>query len=108
MKKWLQEYKLPLDVVKIACERTVLQTGKASFAYADKILASWKDAGVKSVSDVETLDKAFAAKKAQNAPAEKTAQQPAAKKQNRFINYTQREWDFAELERLEREQREKW
>ena len=108
MKKWLQEYQLPMDVVKIACERTVLQTGKASFAYADKILASWKDAGVKTAGDVETLDKAFAAKKAQNTPAEKTTQQAVPKTQNRFINYTQREWDFAELERLEREQREKW
>lgn len=32
----------------------------------------------------------------------------SAQKKNRFINYTQSEWDFAELERLEREQREKW
>ena len=107
MKKWLQEYKLPMDVVKMACERTVLQTGKASFAYADKILASWKDVGVKTVADVEAQDKAFAAKKAQNTPAEKPAVQTTPK-QNRFINYTQSEWDFAELERLEREQREKW
>lgn len=109
MKKWLQEYQLPMDVVKLACERTVLQTGKASFAYADKILASWKGAGVKTFADVEEQDKAFAAKKAQNAPAEKPAAQAVPKqKQNRFINYTQSEWDFAELERLEREQREKW
>ncbi|MBR5590701.1 MAG: DnaD domain protein, partial [Anaerotignum sp.] len=107
MKKWLQEYQLPMDVVKMACERTVLQTGKASFAYADKILASWKDVGVKTVADVEAQDKAFAAKKAQNAPAEKPAVQTTPK-QNRFINYTQSEWDFAELERLEREHREKW
>ena len=107
MKKWLQEYKLPMDVVKMACERTVLQTGKASFAYADKILASWKDVGVKTVADVEAQDKAFAAKKAQNTPAEKPAVQTTPK-QNRFINYTQSEWDFAELERLEREHREKW
>lgn len=109
MKKWLQDYKLPMDVVQMACERTVMQTGKASFAYADKILASWKTAGVKSVADVEGLDKAFAAKKAQSAPTEPPAVQTNAKpKQNRFINYTQSEWDFAELERLEREQREKW
>ena len=107
MKKWLQEYQLPMDVVKMACERTVLQTGKASFAYADKILASWKDVGVKTVADVEAQDKAFAAKKAQNTPAEKPAVQTTSK-QNRFINYTQSEWDFAELERLEREHREKW
>lgn len=109
MKKWLQDYKLPMDVMKMACERTVMKTGNASFAYADKILQSWKAAGVKSVADVEEQDKAFAAKKAQNAPAEKPAPQANPKqKQNRFINYTQSEWDFAELERLEREQREKW
>ena len=108
MKKWLQEYKLPMEVVKIACERTVLQTGKASFAYADKIMENWKANGVKTLQDVESLDKAFAAKKSQNTPAEKPVVQTAPKKQNRFINYTQSEWDFAELERLEREQREKW
>jgi DNA replication protein DnaD len=92
-------------VVQLACERTVMQTGKASFAYADKILESWKTAGVKSTADVAELDQAFAAKK--NQAEQKPAQQTAPKKQNRFINYTQREWDFAELERLEREQREK-
>ena len=108
MKTWLQEYKLPLDVVKMACERTVMQTGKAAFAYAEKILKNWKDAGVKSAEDVAALDQAFAAKKAQNAPTEQPAAQAAPRKQNRFINYTQSEWDFAELERLEREQREKW
>ena len=107
MKKWLKEYHLPIDVVKLACERTVLQTGKAAFPYADSILRQWKDPGVKQAADVVKLDQAFAAKKSQ------TVQKPAQKetpksKQNRFINYTQSEWDFAELERLEREQREKW
>ena len=89
MKKWLQ--------------------GKASFAYADRILENWKKAGVSSVADVQAQDAAFAAKKAQNTPTVQTAEKPQrAQKQNRFINYTQSEWDFAELERLEREQREKW
>lgn len=63
MKKWLQEYKLPLDVVKLACERTVMQTGKASFAYADRILENWKKAGVSAVADVQAQDAAFAAEK---------------------------------------------
>lgn len=110
MKKWLKEYKLPIELIKMACERTVLQTGKASFPYADSILRQWRDAGVKDGTGVAELDKAFAAKKSQNHQA---GQKPAKKeppkpKQNRFINYTQSEWDFAELERLEREQREKW
>ena len=109
MKKWLREYRLPMDVIRLACERTVLQTGKVAFAYADRILENWKRAGVVSVADVEAQDAAFAAKKAQTAqPAEKPPQQKGAPKKNRFINYTQSEWDFAELERLEREQREKW
>ena len=110
MKKWLKEYKLPIELIKMACERTVLQTGKASFPYADSILRQWRDAGVKDGTGVAELDKAFAAKKSQNHQAgQKPAQkEPPKPKQNRFINYTQSEWDFAELERLEREQREKW
>ncbi len=110
MKKWLQEYRLPPDVVKLACERTVLQTGKASFAYADRILENWKKAGVSSKADVEAADRAFAAQKTQHTPPAPTAEQPPSRKKNRnrFINYTQSDWDFAELERLEREQREKW
>lgn len=107
MKKWLRSYKLPLEVIKMACERTVLQTGRASFPYADSILRQWRDAGVKDAADVAKLDQAFAARKAQNPPrAQSRKEQPKPK--NRFINYTQSEWDFAELERLEREQREKW
>ena len=110
MKKWLKAYKLPMDLIKMACERTVLQTGKASFPYADSILRQWRDAGVQDAAGVAELDQAFAAKKNRSQQAgQKPGQKEQPKpKQNRFINYTQSEWDFAELERLEREQREKW
>lgn len=109
MKKWLREYGLPLELVQTACERTVLQTGKPSFPYADSILRQWRDAGVKTAEDIAALDEAFAAKKAGNAqkPAEAPSRKKNAPKQNKFINYTQSQWDFAEIERLEREQREK-
>jgi len=106
MKKWLNEYELPLDVIKLACERTVMQTGKVSFAYADSVLRKWKDAGVKTVVDIESLDRAFAAKKSIKASEPKPT--TAAPKQNRFINYTQRQWDFEKLEKLQREERDKW
>lgn len=106
MKKWLREYEISIDVIKMACERTVMQTGKVSFAYADSILRKWKDAGVKTPADIETLDRAFAAKKTVK-PGEPKAvtTQP---KQNRFINYPQRQWDFEKLEKLQREERDKW
>ena len=107
MKKWIQEYALSVDVIKLACERTVMQTGKVSFAYADSILKKWKDAGVKAPADIEALDRAFAAKK-----TVRTSEQPKAvtaqPKQNRFINYPQRQWDFDKLEQLQREERDKW
>lgn len=108
IKKWLQEYRLPLDVVLTACERTVLKTGGVSFAYADRILSDWKKAGVKNKADIAKLDDAFAAKKAQQkaqTQIQKTAPTP---KQNRFINYTQRDWDYAELERLEQQKQNEW
>lgn len=110
MKKWLREYGLPLELVLSACERTVLQTGKPSFPYADSILRKWRDAGVKTEADIAALDEAFAAKKAANEPrtANGDTQKKPAPKKNKFINYTQSEWDFAEIERLEREQRKKW
>lgn len=109
MKKWLKEYGLPLELVQEACERTVLQTGKPSFPYADSILRKWRDAGAKTAADIAALDEAFAAKKAADTqkPAGETPRKKPAPKQNKFINYTQSEWDFAEIERLEREQREK-
>lgn len=106
MKKWLNEYELPLDVVKLACERTVMQTGKVSFAYADSILRKWKDAGVKTVENIEILDRAFAAKKSVKVAEPKPM--ATSPKQNRFINYTQRQWDFEKLEKLQREERDKW
>ncbi|MDO4530547.1 MAG: DnaD domain protein [Bacillota bacterium] len=106
MKKWLSTYGLSLEVIGNACERTVMRTGRVSFEYADKILTDWKQAGVQSLEDVAALDQAYAARKEQKPAAKKQPEQN--KKQNRFINYTQSQWDFEELERLERELREKW
>ncbi len=110
MKRWLTEYEMPLDVIKMACERTILQTGTISYPYAESILVAWQKEKVKSREDVERLDATFAAakqaKKAQKeGNVQKAVQAPKAVKQNRFVNYEQRNWDFQELERLEREKR---
>ena len=105
LKEWQKDF--PTEIICEACSRTVMQTGKASFPYANKILSDWKSAGVATLADIERLDAAYAAKK-----GEKTSQPVPArqeeKNQNRFINYDQRDWDFAELERLESERRKEW
>lgn len=106
IKKWVWDYKLPIEIIKIACERTVANTGKVVFEYANSILESWHKANVKTAEDIAKLDEAFEANKV--AKIQQTSVQPIQKeapkpKQNRFINYTQSDWDFAELERLQRE-----
>ena len=57
MDRWLGEYALPMDVILLACRRTILQTGKARLPYTDSILKSWSRYQVSSVEDVEKLDK---------------------------------------------------
>ena len=109
IKKWLTEYHFTMEMILIACEKTILQTGNASFHYANKILKDWHSNNIKTPEDVENSDKNFHAAKQNNKQNKKELppQQNRAIKQNRFVNYEQRQWDFKELERLERERLEK-
>lgn len=71
VEKW---FSLGLDekLIFLACERAVENTGKVSFAYADKILVSWKTKGITTVkAAVEDLG-AGAARR--GAPQNKSAQ----------------------------------
>lgn len=114
VKTWLTEYQMPLEVAAIACEKTVIQTGKVSFPYAETILSKWNEVGIRTIEAVEQQEKQFQeAGKAKKAQKEAAAQQrnviskPSPVKQSRFVNFEQREWDFDELERLESEKRKK-
>ncbi len=82
------------------------------FKYADTILKDWYDKNIKTIEDVEISDKNFQSSKKQNQNIKsKTTHSKQCKntsvKQNRFVNYKQREWDFEELERLARERLKK-
>lgn len=53
-------------VLCLACERAVDNTGKPSFAYADKIIMSWQEKGIRSVQQaVQELKSGSGAKKRQ-------------------------------------------
>ena len=101
MKKWVEEMKMPLELIEFACEKTVMNTGKASFGYADKILSDWKNKNFATVEDVKKAEMEYA----QGKTEEKQAK-PVQKK-NAFLNYEQRTYDFDELKRLEREKNRK-
>lgn len=57
-------------LIALACEKTLENTGKVSFAYADKILAAWKSKGISTVR--EAIDDSAAAKR--SIPQNRSAQ----------------------------------
>lgn len=56
IEKWRKQYGFSMPVIAEACGRTVANTGKPSFEYADRILTSWYEGNVKSFKDIEKLD----------------------------------------------------
>ena len=96
MDTWLKTYGFSLAVIQEACTRTVLQTGQASFQYADKILEGWKKKQVKSLEDIQALDAEYKKRKQEK----KQAKAPAAPTSgNKFNNFQQREYNFDEYEK---------
>ncbi|MBQ5390527.1 MAG: DnaD domain protein [Clostridia bacterium] len=49
---WFDTYGFSDDVIRLAYEKTVKQIGKASVGYANTILKSWYEEGVKTAADV--------------------------------------------------------
>ena len=54
--RWMKDYGFTTDIILEACARTINQTGKPSFQYADGILGAWHKNGVLSFSDIQEMD----------------------------------------------------
>ncbi|MBR2764821.1 MAG: DnaD domain protein [Blautia sp.] len=100
MDVWLGEYGFSMEVIREACSRTVLQTGQASFPYADRILSDWFAKGVKNLDDIKTLDAAHQVKRREKAGRSVMRVPSQTPVQTRFHNFTQRENDYHEYEKL--------
>ena len=87
--RWIKEYGFTNDIIFEACSRTVLATDKHRFEYADGILSNWKNANVHHKSDIKKLDEGFAQKRPQTS-------RPTT---NKFNQFSQNTYDFAELEK---------
>ena len=97
MNTWLNDYGFSMTIIQEACSRTVLQTGQSSFQYADKILQGWKKKDVKTIDDIRRLDAEHQKRKQEKSAAKSVPQNANAA--NRFNNFHQREYDFAEYEK---------
>lgn len=54
---WIEKWKFSDEMLRIAYETNVDNTGKMSFPYINKILKRWYDAGIANPDDIEKLDK---------------------------------------------------
>ena len=95
IKKWTEEYGFSLDVILEACNRTIANTAKPDFKYADSILTNWHSKEVHHLSDVSRLDLAHQQEKGTR---KKTVSKPVAVSNNRFNNFEGRSYDMASLE----------
>lgn len=88
--RWIKEYGFSSDIISEACERTVMATDSHRFEYAEGILSSWKKENVHRKSDIQRIDALYQKRRQQKAPA--------APSGNRFNQFSQRDYDFEELE----------
>jgi len=88
MDRWTGDYNFAIEVIELACEKTITAINKPELAYVDTILTRWHNKGVKSIEAVAELDKTFKASK-----TTKKATTPSTTK-NRFHNHEQRDYDY--------------
>lgn len=94
IRKWTEELGFTLDIVQEACNRTISATHQPSFEYADTILQKWKQAGVRTSSDITALDLAFQKEKLSRKPAGSHSR-TATRNLN---NFERRSYDMDSLE----------
>lgn len=90
--RWYDEYGFDFDIVKEACNRTILSIGKPSFSYADSILKKWKAAGVHTLDEAKALDGAH--KYSVSVPVGTKPTKAA-----QFNNISSRNYNFDEMEK---------
>lgn len=97
MNNWLFKIKMPLLLIKEACNRAMMNVGwkpKSTFGYADAVLQAWNKNGVRSKGELDAYDKAHKEKSEAERAAKKTAkpqqQSTVQIKPTAFSNYEQR------------------
>ncbi len=95
VRMWIHDYKMPLEVVVEACNRTIKAIHQPSFEYADKILQSWKSQGVMTAERARAAAEAHRQEKKESGT--KAAGSSSAGAKNRFHNFDQRSTDYDAL-----------
>ncbi|MDR2655293.1 MAG: DnaD domain protein [Oscillospiraceae bacterium] len=62
LEKWIDEFKMSFDMIKLAYDKTVDRTGKLSFSYMDSILTDWNEKNIRTPEEVSAIDGEFRSK----------------------------------------------
>lgn len=93
--KWTKDYGFDMTLIEEACKRTISTIHQPSFEYTDTILTNWYNKQVHSLKDIQALDASFSKTK----KAASTSRTVNNAKNNKFINFNQRSYDFDLLEK---------
>lgn len=99
IRKWAGEYGFDLTLIGEACSRTIAATNQPSFKYADSILSNWHKNHVHTMDDVKQLDATFGKEK-KAASGTVTSGKTVTVARNKFNNFSQRDYDYDQLERM--------
>lgn len=93
LNQWSDRMGFSTEVIVEACSRTIRSTHEANFAYANSILKKWYENGVHTLDDIAKSDSIY------QQSQKKHPQKNTAPKNNRFINFQQRDNDYEELQK---------
>lgn len=100
---WCKKYKSPLSLIKEACSRSLLKTGKPDFAYADKILENWAKKDITTMEQVLAEDKEHKKKTLLKANEKKAAAGFASSPfKEKPQNFKQRSYSSEEISSIEK------
>ncbi len=88
--KWANTFGYDMSVIGEACARTVLNTEKARFKYADSILTKWYKLGIRNKADIDRLDPQI---------TRQASEESSGTGKNKFNQFNQNSYDFDELEK---------
>ena len=94
IKRWYHEYRFSDEMIKLACDKTLINTSKPRFDYADSILSDWYRNGFVTPEDVAAASADY---KAAN---RNTSQRRGTR--NSALQYSQRTYSDAEISAIEK------
>ena len=100
IEKWLLTYNFSVELILKACDICFERLNRADFKYIDGILAKWFKDGIKTLDDVaKQFDKRSSNSKQTFSRPNINKSLLPQKKPARAVNFTQRDYDYEELEK---------